>query len=106
MQPPDPIEKWTYEPFSGKIANGRIYGRGASDNKGNLISRLKAVQTLLEVTDDVPVNLKFFVDGEEEIGSPHLEPVIKKYKDYFLRTLPSGSSEAQIGAVGQTCTWA
>ncbi|MDI6847828.1 MAG: M20/M25/M40 family metallo-hydrolase, partial [Candidatus Bathyarchaeia archaeon] len=83
VQPPEPLEKWMYEPFSGKISDGKIYGRGASDNKGNLVSRLKAVQALLEVTGDVPVNIKFFVEGEEEIGSPHLEPIIKKYKDLF-----------------------
>lgn len=84
VQPPEPIEKWTYKPFSGKITHQKIYGRGAADNKGNLVSRLKAVQALLEVLGDVPVNIKFFVEGEEEIGSPNLEPVIKKYKDYFF----------------------
>jgi acetylornithine deacetylase/succinyl-diaminopimelate desuccinylase-like protein len=95
VQPPEPLEKWTYEPFSGKIANGKIYGRGASDNKGNLVSRLKAVQTLLEVTGGVPVNIKFFVEGEEEIGSPHLEPIIKKYKKFF-------SADAAIWEFGGT----
>ena len=83
VQPPEPLEKWTYEPFGGKIASGKIYGRGVSDNKGNFVSRLKAVQTFLEATDDVPVNVKFFVEGEEEIGSPHLEPVIMSHKDFF-----------------------
>jgi acetylornithine deacetylase/succinyl-diaminopimelate desuccinylase-like protein len=83
VQPPEPIEKWTYKPFSGKIANGKIYGRGTSDNKGNFISRLKAVQTLLEVTGNVPANIKFFLDGEEEIGSPNLEPIIREHKRHF-----------------------
>ena len=95
VQPPEPLEKWMYEPFSGKIINGKIYGRGASDNKGNLVSRLKAVQALLEVTGDVPINIKFFVEGEEEIGSPHLEPVIKKYRDLF-------SADAAIWEFGGT----
>ncbi|MEM3641292.1 MAG: M20/M25/M40 family metallo-hydrolase, partial [Candidatus Bathyarchaeia archaeon] len=80
VQPPEPIEKWTYEPFSGKIADGKIFGRGASDNKGNFVSRLKAVQALLDVFGDLPVNVKFFVEGEEEIGSPNLEPIIRKNK--------------------------
>jgi len=83
VQPPEPLEKWTHKPFGGEIANGKVYGRGASDNKGNIVSRLKAVQTFLEVTSDVPANIKFFVEGEEEIGSPHLEPIIKKHKDLF-----------------------
>jgi acetylornithine deacetylase/succinyl-diaminopimelate desuccinylase-like protein len=95
VQPPEPLEKWTHNPFSGKIINGKIYGRGASDNKGNLVSRLKAVQTLLEVTGNVPVNIKFFVDGEEEIGSPNLEPIIKKHKNFF-------SADAAVWEFGGT----
>ena len=95
VQPPEPLEKWMCKPFSGKIANGKVYGRGASDNKGNFVSRLKAVQALLEVAGDVPVNLKFFVEGEEEIGSPHLEPIIKRYKDLF-------SADAAIWESGGT----
>jgi len=95
VQPPEPLEKWTYEPFSGKIADGKIYGRGASDNKGNLVSRLKAVQALLEVKTDLPVNIKFFVDGEEEIGSPHLKPIIKQHRKQF-------SADAAIWEFGGT----
>jgi len=97
VQPPEPLEKWKYEPFSGKISGGKIYGRGASDNKGNFVSRLNAVQTLLEVTGKVPVNVKFFVEGEEEIGSPHLEPIIKRHKDLF-------SADAAIWEFGGTDT--
>lgn len=95
VQPPEPLEKWTYKPFSGKIVKGKIYGRGASDNKGNLVSRLKAVQTFLEVTGDVPVNIKFFVEGEEEIGSPNLKPIIEKYRRFF-------SADAAIWEFGGT----
>jgi acetylornithine deacetylase/succinyl-diaminopimelate desuccinylase-like protein len=80
VQPPEPLEKWDYEPFSSKIVNGRIYGRGVTDNKGNFVSRLKAVQAFLETFGDVPVNIKFFVEGEEEIGSPNLEPIVKAYR--------------------------
>jgi acetylornithine deacetylase/succinyl-diaminopimelate desuccinylase-like protein len=95
VQPPEPLEKWTYEPFSGKIVDGKIYGRGASDNKGNFVSRLKAVQALSEAMGDLPVNIKFFVDGEEEIGSPNLEPIIKRYKNFF-------SADAAIWESGGT----
>lgn len=95
VQPPEPLEKWMCKPFSGKIINGKVYGRGASDNKGNFVSRLKAVQTLLEVTGNVPANIKFFVEGEEEIGSPNLEPIIKKYRDLF-------SADAAIWEFGGT----
>jgi len=95
VQPPEPIEKWKHEPFSGAISDGKIYGRGASDNKGNIVSRLKAVQAFIETAGDVPVNIKFLVEGEEEIGSPHLEPVIKKFKKLF-------SADAAIWEFGGT----
>ncbi|MEM3464188.1 MAG: M20/M25/M40 family metallo-hydrolase [Candidatus Bathyarchaeia archaeon] len=80
VQPPEPLEKWSCEPFSGKIVDGKIYGRGVIDNKGNFVSRLKAVQAFLETDGDVPVNIKFFVEGEEEIGSPNLEPIVRAYR--------------------------
>jgi acetylornithine deacetylase/succinyl-diaminopimelate desuccinylase-like protein len=83
VQPPEPIEQWICGPFSGEIREGKIYGRGASDNKGNLISRLKAVESFLKTLDEVPVNVKFVVDGEEEIGSPHLKQIIEKHRELF-----------------------
>jgi len=95
VQPPDPIEQWISGPFSGEIREGKIYGRGASDNKGNLVSRLKAVESYLKTVGDVPVNVKFVVDGEEEIGSPHLKQVINENKELF-------SADAVIWEFGGT----
>ena len=83
VQPPDPIEEWTHPPFSGRIENGKIYGRGASDNKGNLVSRLMAVKSFIEVSGKPPVNVKFVIDGEEEIGSPNLEAIVNKHYELF-----------------------
>jgi len=83
VQPPDPIEQWISGPFSGEIREGKIYGRGASDNKGNLVSRLKAIEAFLKTVGNVPVNVKFVVDGEEEIGSPHLKQIIESNKELF-----------------------
>ncbi|MEM1536633.1 MAG: M20/M25/M40 family metallo-hydrolase [Candidatus Bathyarchaeia archaeon] len=83
VQPPEPLEEWKYDPFSGKVADGKVYGRGAVDNKGNLVSRLKAIQAYMETAGSVPVNIKFVVEGEEEIGSPNLEPIIKKHRRLF-----------------------
>ena len=83
VQPPEPIEEWICDPFSGEIKEGRIYGRGVSDNKGNIISRLKAVQSFLDVYGEVPINIKFVIEGEEEIGSPNLYYVMEKYTDLF-----------------------
>ncbi|MEA2090223.1 MAG: M20/M25/M40 family metallo-hydrolase [Thermoproteota archaeon] len=95
VQPPEPLEEWKYDAFSGEIHGGRMYGRGASDNKGNFVSRLKAVEAFLETTGDVPVNVKFVVEGEEEIGSPHFPPIIKKCRNLF-------SADAAIWEFGGT----
>jgi acetylornithine deacetylase/succinyl-diaminopimelate desuccinylase-like protein len=95
VQPPEPLEEWKFGAFSGKVYEGRIYGRGVSDNKGNIVSRVKAVEAFLKTVGDVPVNVKFVVEGEEEIGSPHLEPVIKQHKDLF-------SNDATIWEFGGT----
>lgn len=83
VQPPEPLKEWICDPFSGEIRDGKIYGRGVSDNKGNIVSRLKVVQAFLETVGSVPVNIKFVIEGEEEIGSPHLSPVIQKHKNLF-----------------------
>jgi len=83
VQPAEPLDEWDFGAFSGKIHEGRIYGRGSSDNKGNIVSRVKAVEAFLKETGGVPVNIKFVVEGEEEIGSPHFAPVVKKYKELF-----------------------
>jgi len=95
VQPPEPLEEWKFGAFSGEIHDGRIYGRGVSDNKGNFVSRLKAVEAFLKTKGAVPVNVKFVVEGEEEIGSPHLEPVIQENKSLF-------SADAAIWEFGGT----
>ena len=83
VQPPEPIELWNDDPFSGKIDGNLVFGRGASDDKGELITRIKAVQYFLDKTGDVPCNVKFVVEGEEEIGSTHLEQYLNKYREKF-----------------------
>jgi len=83
VQPAEPIELWRDDPFSGKIDGNFIYGRGASDDKGELITRIKAVEYFLDETGDVPCNVKFLVEGEEEIGSSHLEQYLLKYREKF-----------------------
>ena len=68
VQPPEPIELWDDDPFSGKIDGNLIFGRGASDDKGELITRIKAVEYFLDEVGDVPCNVKFLIEGEEEVG--------------------------------------
>jgi acetylornithine deacetylase/succinyl-diaminopimelate desuccinylase-like protein len=95
VQPPEPLDEWKFNPFSGRISGQRIYGRGVSDNKGNIVSRVKAVEAFVNTVGDIPVNVKFLVEGEEEIGSPHLEPIVEQHKNTFC-------SDATIWEFGGT----
>jgi len=83
VQPAEPFDLWTDDPFSGKIKGNKIFGRGASDDKGELITRIKAVEAYLKITGDIPCNVKFVIEGEEETGSAHIENYLKKYKKKF-----------------------
>jgi acetylornithine deacetylase/succinyl-diaminopimelate desuccinylase-like protein len=81
VQPPEPLDKWTHPPFGAEIHDGKLYARGVSDNKGALYSRLQAIEAILATEGKLPVNVKFLVEGEEEIGSPNLEKFVKDHKD-------------------------
>lgn len=73
VQPPEPLEEWSHGgPWSGSIVDGVLYGRGATDNKAGILAFNKAAKAFLQVRGEVPVNLKFLIEGEEEIGSPNL----------------------------------
>jgi acetylornithine deacetylase/succinyl-diaminopimelate desuccinylase-like protein len=77
VQPPEPLDEWDHPPFGAEIHDGILYARGVSDNKGNLTARLQAVRLLRETAGDLPVNVKFIAEGEEEIGSMHLGEFIR-----------------------------
>lgn len=72
VQPPEPLEKWVDPPFSAAIRDGVIYARGATDNKSGALAFVRAAQAFRAVRGGPPVNLIFFTEGEEEVGSPHL----------------------------------
>lgn len=80
VQPVDPIEKWHYPPFGGTIKDGFIYGRGSSDDKGQLLTHVFALEALMNSLDSLPVNVKFFIEGEEECGSVHTAPFVSQNK--------------------------
>ena len=84
VQPVEPLDLWDDPPFSGKIIGNKIFGRGASDDKGELITRIKAVESYLKTCGDVPCNIKFVIEGEEENGSENIERYLKKYKKKFV----------------------
>jgi len=80
-QPADPLELWTSPPFEPQVRDDRVYARGASDDKGNMLVPILAVEALLKNDGALPVNVKFFLEGQEEIGSPQLPGFIAEHRD-------------------------
>jgi acetylornithine deacetylase/succinyl-diaminopimelate desuccinylase-like protein len=83
VQPVEPLELWKSPPFQPEVRDGRMYGRGVSDDKGQLVSRLKLVESYVKVRGEPPCNVKFCFEGEEEVGSKHLADYIEAYPDLF-----------------------
>lgn len=77
VQPPEPLEEWTSAPFEPEIRNGRLYGRGASDDKGGVMTAIIALEAHLAVHGKLSVNVKLFFEGEEEIGSPSMSALVE-----------------------------
>ena len=119
VQPVDPLDQWKNPPFEPVIKDGRIYARGSSDDKGQLIIHVNALEAHLQTSGTCPVNVKFLIEGEEEVGSDHLEPYIEKNRErlscdavvvsdtaMFARGIPSivyglrGLAYLQVDVVG------
>lgn len=86
VQPADPLDEWLSPPFEPTVRDGALYARGVSDNKGNLVARLAAARAYREVFGDLPLQLTFVLEGEEEVGSPHLDGFARSHAD-LLRTM-------------------
>jgi len=80
VQPPDPLEAWISPPFKPQIRNERIYGRGVDDNKGQHLAQLLAIESWLAVTDRLPCNVLVLLEGEEELGSPHIAECVRAHR--------------------------
>lgn len=87
VQPVDPVDLWESPPFEGRVRNGKIYGRGAVDDKGQVLMHLAAIEAHLRTRGTLPVNIKVVVEGEEEIGSPNFESALARYKDELAADL-------------------
>jgi acetylornithine deacetylase/succinyl-diaminopimelate desuccinylase-like protein len=81
VQPPDPLEGWHSPPFEPEIRDGRIYARGAGDNKGQHFANLLAIESLLAVSGSLPCNLIVLLEGEEEVGSPHIAEFVRDHRE-------------------------
>jgi acetylornithine deacetylase/succinyl-diaminopimelate desuccinylase-like protein len=80
VQPPDPLELWHSGPFDPVIKDGKIYARGACDDKGQFYMHIKALEGM-NASSELPTNIKFLIEGEEEAGSNHLDLFIEKNKE-------------------------
>ena len=87
VQPEDPLELWTSPPFQPTVRDGKVFARGATDDKGQMLTHVKAVETLLKTEGRLPVNVKFVIEGEEEVGSRHLPPFLKEQRELLQADL-------------------
>ena len=81
VQPVDPLELWDSPPFEATVRDGEIYARGSADDKGQVFMHFKAVEAHLKRNGRLPVNIKFILEGEEEVGSVHLDAFVRGHKD-------------------------
>ena len=95
VQPVDPVELWTHPPFEPKIIGDRVYARGASDDKGNMLAPILAVEALLQGDGAAPVNLKFCFEGQEEIGSPQIPAFMPPHRERFACDLAVSADGGQ-----------
>jgi len=80
VQPPDPLDQWETPPFEPAIRKGRLYARGATDDKGQMLTHIKSVEAWMQTAGSLPVNVKFVIEGEEEVGSNNLDIFLKDQK--------------------------
>ena len=106
VQPPDPLEGWTTPPFEPRIEEGRIYARGAADNKGQILAHILGVAETLHEKGSLPVNVIFLIEGEEEIGSPNLEEFLREHREELACDLVAISDTAMAPGNKPALTYA
>ncbi|MFQ6010778.1 MAG: M20/M25/M40 family metallo-hydrolase [Nitrososphaerales archaeon] len=80
VQPVEPLDEWDEDPYSGLVRDGKMFGRGVADDKGDLVSRISALSSLKDEMGDIPISIKWVIEGEEEIGSPNFHTFISENK--------------------------
>jgi acetylornithine deacetylase/succinyl-diaminopimelate desuccinylase-like protein len=81
VQPVDPLDLWDTPPFEATVRDGEIYARGSADDKGQIFMHFKAIEAWLKQAGSLPVNIKIFIEGEEEVGSKHLDQFVRDHRD-------------------------
>jgi len=102
VQPPDPLEEWISPPFEPTIRDGRIYARGVGDNKGQHFAQLLAIESLLATAEALPCNVIVLLEGEEEIGSPHIADFIREHRDLLTCDLVV-TADGPVHESGRSC---
>jgi succinyl-diaminopimelate desuccinylase len=97
VQPPDPLSEWLSPPFEPTVRDGNLYARGATDDKGQLLTHVKAAQAWIETTGGLPLQLKFLVEGEEEVGSTALYKFLQQAADKLRCDVVVISDGSQFG---------
>ncbi len=100
VQPPDPLDGWTTPPFEPAIRDGRIYARGVADNKGQHLAQILAIEAHLRVHGALPCNVVLLLEGEEEVGSPHMAEFVRDHRDAIRADL-AVTADGQMHASGQ-----
>jgi succinyl-diaminopimelate desuccinylase len=78
VQPPDPLDEWVTPPFEPAVRDGKVFARGATDDKGQMLTHVKSLQSWLAAIGELPLQVKLLIEGEEEVGSEHLEAFLKQ----------------------------
>ena len=81
VQPPEPLDEWITPPFEPTERDGNVYARGATDDKGQMLTHVKSVEAWIKAVGKLPLQVKFLIEGEEEVGSVHLEPFVAEHRD-------------------------
>ncbi len=97
VQPPDPLDEWISPPFEPTRRDGNLYARGATDDKGQVLTHLFSVTAWLATVGTLPVNVKFLIEGEEEVGSAHLEEFIAQHRQQLACDVIVISDSSQFG---------
>ncbi len=105
VQPVDPVEEWDSPPFEPTIKGDKIFCRGATDNKGQHLAHMLGVEETIREHGDLPVNVIFLIEGEEEVGSPNLAPFLEKHKESLKCDICAVSDTGMIGPGIPTLTY-
>ena len=103
VQPPDPLDEWVSPPFTPSIRDNFIHARGATDNKGQCLTYIEAMEAILTVAEELPINVKVLIEGEEEIGSPHLGSFLQEHQGELRTDAVAISDGSQFSPSPMDC---